>query len=152
MIWIGFIISIIAFEWVMKRKMDQTLKVNESIPIWNGKIILKKYYNKGIAFDRFSKYPKLIIGITSTFIIGLFAWLIVLLGTPKQLIKKFALSLLLGGAISNLLDRITKYYVMDYFSFSWKKIRHIVFNIADFCIFIGSILLFFLFLKEGKAD
>jgi len=51
------------------------------------------------------------------------------------------LSLLLGGGGSNLYDRITKGYVVDYFSFRtpWRWLNRIVFNISDFCIFFGSI-------------
>lgn len=150
MIWIAIIIFIVLFEWFQKRRMDKKLKFNETIKIWNGKILLKKYYNKGAALDIFSKHPKWILNITLAFILGLFYWFQKTLYMPKQYTKKLALSLILGGAISNFIDRLTKHYVIDYFSFSWKKIRHIVFNIADFCIFIGCILIVFISFKEKK--
>ena len=150
MLWISIILCIVLFEWRNKKKMDQNLKFNQSIEKWNGRIILKKYYNKGAALDTLSKHPKLLIRITMGFILVLFFCLLKIIRTPKQYTKKLAFSLILGGAISNFLDRITKHYVIDYFSFSWKKIRHIVFNIADFCIFIGSMLLILVSLKEKK--
>ncbi|MDE7359775.1 MAG: signal peptidase II, partial [Lachnospiraceae bacterium] len=56
---------------------------------------------------------------------------------------KAGLALLLGGAYSNTYDRLTRKYVVDYVSFPVKnrRIRRIVFNISDFCIMIGALLL-----------
>ena len=51
--------------------------------------------------------------------------------------------LLLGGGISNIAERVLRGYVTDYFSFCRalpKKLRRLVFNIADMCIFIGAVL------------
>lgn len=148
MIWYGIIASIVAFEWNMKKKMDKKLDFEHSIKRWNGKLILKKYHNKGAALDLFSQHQEKLIFGTCGLILGLLFWLHQLVKVSGQGMRKLALSFLLGGAISNAWDRITKHYVVDYFSFSWKKIRHIVFNIADFFIFIGSLLLVISFLKE----
>jgi len=53
---------------------------------------------------------------------------------------KMSMALLLGGAYSNLYDRMKREYVVDYFGFNVKnqKLRSIVFNISDFCIMIGA--------------
>ena len=53
------------------------------------------------------------------------------------------LALLLGGAYSNTYDRLTRKYVVDYVSFpvKSKRFRRIVFNVSDFCIMIGALLL-----------
>ena len=51
-------------------------------------------------------------------------------------------TLVWGGELSNLNERITKGYVTDYFSFNVKseKLRRIVFNISDMCIAVGAVL------------
>lgn len=56
---------------------------------------------------------------------------------------KAGLAFLLGGAYSNTYDRLARKYVVDYVSFPVKnkKIRNIVFNISDFCIVIGALLM-----------
>lgn len=56
---------------------------------------------------------------------------------------KLGLSFLLGGAFSNTYDRLSRSYVVDYFSFNspWKRLNRIVFNLSDFAILIGSLLL-----------
>ena len=65
--------------------------------------------------------------------IALIALLILILGA----------GLLLGGRLANLYDRTFRGSVTDYLRFPtlpWKKIRSLVFNLADFCIFFGAAL------------
>ena len=54
--------------------------------------------------------------------------------------------MILGGAWSNVWDRITRKYVVDYFSFHTKcrKLERVVFNLADMFIFLGGFLVIFL--------
>ena len=61
---------------------------------------------------------------------------------PGHCLSKTGASLLVGGGLNNLLDRYTKGYVVDYvkFNFGPKWMRGIIFNISDFCIFIGAFL------------
>ena len=56
---------------------------------------------------------------------------------------RVGLSLLLGGGFSNTYDRLKRKYVVDYVSFNvkWKGLRKIVFNVSDFCIMIGALLI-----------
>ena len=47
------------------------------------------------------------------------------------------------GSASNLIDRFTRGYVVDYFSFNKfvpKRIKETVFNIGDICILIGVVI------------
>ena len=64
---------------------------------------------------------------------------------------KAGLAFLLGGAYSNTYDRLVRKYVVDYVSFPVKnkKLRSIVFNISDFCIMIGALLMVLGSVKEG---
>ena len=50
------------------------------------------------------------------------------------------MSMMVGGGLSNLWDRIYKKHVVDYIRFDtpWKRFSRIVFNISDFFIFIGA--------------
>lgn len=69
-------------------------------------------------------------------------------------LEKISLALILGGAISNLIDRIVYAYVRDFIYL--KFINFAVFNIADMSITIGAILiiisLLFFQKKETKDD
>lgn len=59
------------------------------------------------------------------------------------------MAILTGGALSNLYERCRNGYVVDYIRFHspWKRLNRLVFNLADFFIFIGSALIVL-----GKKD
>ena len=61
-------------------------------------------------------------------------------------------SLILGGAVGNLIDRIFRGYVVDFISFTLFKREMSIFNVADMYITIGVILLIYIVLKEGKYE
>jgi signal peptidase II len=63
----------------------------------------------------------------------------------KQKTMQIGFALILGGAISNLIDRAFLRYVVDYIDFSFFP----TFNIADSCITVGGILII-LFLWKGE--
>lgn len=66
----------------------------------------------------------------------------------EKFLPRFALALILGGAIGNLIDRVLFGQVTDFIDFGWWP----VFNIADMAVSIGMVLLIILVLfdKEGK--
>lgn len=66
----------------------------------------------------------------------------------EKFLPRFALALILGGAIGNLIDRVLFGQVADFIDFGWWP----VFNIADMAVSIGMALLIILVLfdKEGK--
>lgn len=70
-------------------------------------------------------------------------------------VLKLAFSFIIGGACSNVYDRIVRKYVVDYFSFNTKlkKLKDIVFNISDMFIFLGTGLavLYAMFVDDKKG-
>jgi signal peptidase II len=62
-----------------------------------------------------------------------------LLAKKGNTLYKLGLSLILGGAASNVYDRIKRGYVVDYFSF--KFLKRVIFNLSDLFIFIGAVLI-----------
>ena len=57
-------------------------------------------------------------------------------------LARIGLSLILGGAIGNLIDRLTVGYVLDYVDVYWSGWHFWAFNVADASITIGAILVF----------
>ena len=55
--------------------------------------------------------------------------------------KKRMPTLTLAGGVSNLYDRMKRGYVVDYFSFQWKALKTVVFNLGDLFIFAGAFLM-----------
>lgn len=54
---------------------------------------------------------------------------------------KVAIALIIGGAIGNLIDRLTLGYVVDFLDFHWHGYHWPAFNVADSAIVIGVALM-----------
>lgn len=147
MIYILIVLVIFLTENKIKQYIEDNKVMHKSEKIFNGKIILERYHNRGIMLNYMQNNVQL-VKIICTSLLGILVILFALV-IPKKgnHLFKFGLSLLLGGAISNVYDRYKRGYVVDYFSF--KFLKKIVFNISDICIFMGSfIVAIYSFLKR----
>jgi len=85
------------------------------------------------------------------------AILIILLGLGYKLLKKndgyrvFFISLIILGAVSNLIDRIKDGYVTDYINIGFSGYSFPVFNVADIMVSLGAVGLLFWLYKKGKT-
>lgn len=140
MVWIGIVAVIVILEYIIKHYMDRKLKKDGDII--KGNLHFNRYHNKGMALNMLEKHKSIIFGIVGV-LIGFFLLLFVcVIRTSNRTLEKLGLSFLLGGAISNYIDRIQHGYVIDYFSLTrFKRLKHIVFNLADMCIFLGGFLI-----------
>ena len=145
MICLLIIIGIFLTDYIIKNNAEAGLK--EKREILQGKIILNKCHNTGAAFSLGEKNPSLVLVSSLLCVIVVTIYLIrryIVKGMgPLDIgIYEVGVSMFLGGALSNLYDRISKRYVVDYFSFNvrWPKLRNIVFNISDMFIFLGVLV------------
>jgi signal peptidase II len=69
---------------------------------------------------------------------------------PGQNTFAASLSLILGGAIGNLIDRLRMGEVVDFLDFHWYTLHWPAFNVADSAITIGVILLFIQMIRKGS--
>lgn len=126
----------------IKHYMDKNYTRKTKHPRMGGRIILEKYYNNGATLNLLSHRPQMmrLLHTIVLVIVGVFSYFLMRLsGRP---LEKTGIALLLGGGLSNLFDRYTKGHVVDYFHINIgpKYFRSIIFNISDFCIFIGALL------------
>ena len=77
--------------------------------------------------------------ITASAVGGILFWL---LQRKGHRMEKLGFSLTLAGALSNIYDRITRHYVVDYFSVNWGKFKKVIFNLGDLFIFLGGTIIF----------
>ena len=142
MFFIFLVILIIVGEWKLKNYFEGVYDFQKQTFIFKDMICLRKYHNYGAFLNIMEKKKKLlhIISIVFTLVISIF--FLLTLCCKGNHILKLGLSLLLGGAFSNTYDRLSRNYVIDYFSFCspFPKLNRIVFNISDFCIIIGTLL------------
>jgi signal peptidase II len=156
MIYIIIVLVIVIGEYNIKKYIEKNRELGERQEILNGNIIIRKHHNEG-AFLNFLGEKKEMLKTISCILLGLVSLLfIILLPRKGKKVFKLGLAFALGGAISNVADRIKRGYVVDYFSFNCKKLKSIIFNLSDIAIFLGSglILLSSLFtaIREGSTD
>jgi signal peptidase II len=104
---------------------------------------LVRAHNEGAAFSFLSDAGGwqrwFFTALSSVISLVIVVWLARL---PRQKINEaIALSLILGGALGNLYDRVTLGYVVDFLDFHWAGWHFAAFNVADMGISIGAALI-----------
>ena len=145
MIFVLIIFVVLSADLMIKKYMESKLAPGEEKPILHGRVILRKYHNKGFCLGIGKEQPRKVLWVSGAVILLVLINFIVELFRKGRHIKKIGMALLLGGAFCNWFDRLHQGYVTDYFSIKTKirKIRKLVFNLSDFCILIGTLLCFF---------
>ncbi len=109
--------------------------------------------NPGSAFGLFSSQTGARIGLS---VVGIFAVLGMIWMLRKarndQRILHWALALVCGGAVGNLIDRIYYGVVTDFVLWFYKTHEWPVFNIADVVLVVGVGLMFIDIQKEGRRE
>lgn len=132
--------------------IDQIIKISISnisnITIIKNFLNLTYVENAGAAFSILQSKRILLIIVAFVAIFLLYHYLI-----KNKDLKKIEIliySLLIGGIIGNLIDRIVYGYVIDYLEFIILNHYMPIFNFADICIVIGTILFLYETIKEDK--
>lgn len=87
------------------------------------------------------------LGVAATIFI---VWLLRRHG--HQTLFATALSLILGGAVGNVVDRLLHGYVVDFLQFHWNQWYYPSFNVADSAITVGAVLLVWDELRRVKRN
>ena len=105
--------------------------------------------NRGISFGIFSSLDaSFYLGILS-FLIS--AYIIFIIKTTDEFWEIIGLSLILGGALGNGIDRVINNYVIDFFDFHLNNFHWPAFNFADSFITVGGIIFFWrIFFKKPQ--
>ena len=136
--------------------LDQVSKriVVENIEIFANNLEISKYFNlvyvenRGVSFGMFSEHDKsFYFGILSMLVS---AYIIYLLAKSKDLIESLGLSLILGGAVGNGVDRLYYGYVVDFIDLHLNNLHWPAFNFADTFITFGAIVFVFSIISNKK--
>ena len=101
-----------------------------------GIVELRYVLNDGMAFSMLAGKQGILIGVTSLMLVGVLVWL---LRGDMPLLERISWTLVLGGGIGNLIDRVLNGVVVDYINLLFM--RFAVFNFADICVCVGVGLL-----------
>ncbi|MCU6496946.1 signal peptidase II [Rugamonas sp. A1-17] len=139
--WLGIAAIVILFDQLSKITITKTFQLGEEKVITSF-FNLVLAYNKGAAFSFLQNSGGWQRYFFTAIALGAAVWIIVLLKKHgSQRMFSWALSLILGGAIGNVIDRILYGHVVDFLDFHWGALGHFpAFNIADSAICIGAAL------------
>ena len=142
MFYILLVIIILLIEWKLKNYIEANFDFKKQEYHANKLVRIHKYHNPGAFLNLMQHKKRLLHGISIAFTLIIALVFMLTLFQKGNRVLKLGLALLLGGAFSNTYDRLSRNYVIDYVSFCtpWKKFNQIVFNISDFCILIGTLL------------
>ncbi len=151
---ITFCVSL-PLDLITKLIVDYNLTYADRIPVIEGFFYLTHVRNAGAAFGMFADAEPVLRRI---FFIGISVVAIgIILSFFRQLapgdrLSSLALGLILGGAVGNLTDRVTRDEVVDFLHFRlWGGYSWPDFNLADSFIVVGvAILILELLATEGE--
>ena len=129
----------VAVDQITKAITRSSMDLYDSISILGDFFRLTYVENSGIAFGiNFQGGPLIftILASVATVAVAWYFWQ----SQSAHFIHRLGLSLILGGAIGNLLDRYMFGKVVDFFHFSFGQYSFPVFNVADSCVTIGMVL------------
>lgn len=136
------ILSVLALDQLTKLIVRQLLPLHDSVKIIPGLLDFTHVRNTGAAFGLlnaadFPYKPAVMIGIAAIALVAIAAYG-AQLGFHERL-ARFGLSLILGGAFGNLIDRALVGYVVDFVDVYWRESHFWAFNVADAAITFGAI-------------
>lgn len=140
---LGIMGAIFFGDLIVKDHIEGTLVEGEERELFRGKLLLRKYHNRGMMLNLGQKRQKAVAMLSLSLVSIALVLFVITMGQRGNRLLQMGLSLLLGGAFNNTYDRLCRKYVVDYLSFGvrWKWFRRVVFNLSDFFIMIGAIMI-----------
>lgn len=140
---------IIVIDQITKWMIVRHLEIGQSIPVIGEFFQITSHRNRGAAFGILQDQRWFFVMITIAIIIGLI-WYMRKMWKERNYLFTLALSLVLGGAVGNFIDRLLTGEVVDFlkfrFQFQWFgssiDYTYPIFNVADSAIVIGVALIF----------
>ena len=143
-----YIISLILIivDQFIKAVVSYKMHLYETFPLFKGILDINLVHNTGAAFSflQGGRILFIIIAILVVLLLSIYIHNSEYVDGKKIIVY----SLLLGGIVGNLIDRIIHGYVIDYISFTIVNYKFPVFNFADSCIVIAVIIAIIITIRE----
>lgn len=150
--WSSFSLLLILLDQITKAMVVVNISRFESVPLLPF-LELTHQRNPGAAFSFLANASGwqrwFFIGLAGVVSVGILVWL-QQINPRRQRLLAVGLSLILGGAIGNVIDRLRHGFVIDFIHLHWQSWSFPAFNIADSAITIGAVLLIIDALLEGR--
>jgi len=143
-----FLITAVFFliDLLVKNLLSLSLVYNTPYYLIPNFLSLRLVHNTGIAFGLFQGSGLFLVLLNVGILSFIFFWVF---RRRKSLgfLKVFFISMIIGGAVGNLYDRVSLGFVIDYIDLGWWP----VFNLADSFITVGCCLFLLVSFSEGRG-
>lgn len=143
MLWFLIGTLCLVIDQLSKIYIVNNFMTGQSIPVINRVFHITYHLNDGAAFSLFGGKTTFLTVAAIVIIVGilLYIWK----KKPTNNLEIFSFTLILAGAVGNLIDRISRGAVVDFLDFA--LINFPVFNFADCFVVVGGVLFFIYVLK-----
>jgi signal peptidase II len=147
-------LAVIVLDQIVKAMVRSRLMLHESITVIPGFFDLTRVHNTGAAYGflngvDFPFKTALLACVATAALIGLTLYAVKL--DRNQVLTRAGLTLVIGGAAGNLIDRVTAGYVLDFVDLYRGNWHFWAFNVADSAISIGVVLMILELLGLGRT-
>jgi signal peptidase II len=152
-LWLGIALVVVLLDQYAKALIVGSIRLDVEAHYVTSFFDVVWRNNPGMAWSLFAK-----LGGARWILSGLAAvasvFIVYLLATrPHQKLFAFALAMILGGAVGNLVDRLVRGSVVDFISLHWRDVYAFpAFNLADSAITLGAICLILDELRRVRKD
>ena len=136
-LWLASVV--IVADQVTKWIVQTSMALQDSTPVLGDFFRLTYIHNSGAAFGLKIGPPFVHTAISIVALLAL-VWLFRSVPSDNRIMRP-ALSMVLGGALGNIIDRVRLGMVVDFFDVGIGALRWPVFNVADSCVTIGILLI-----------
>lgn len=141
------VLLLAAIDQVSKYFVLDLLRFSNAVILIDNFLRLNYVENRGAAFGILQNQQLFFIVVTSMVILAVVVYRIRYKGFSKA--ANFSLDLIIAGAIGNLADRVRLNYVVDFIDVNfWGYYDFPVFNFADICVVVGTLLLALLIILD----
>ena len=150
-VWLA--VLLIVADQVSKAAVRAYIPLYDTVEVIPGFLNLTHALNTGAAFgflDRLEfAYKTVLVSLLATAALGAIIFYAMTLGSETRL-SRWALTLVVAGAVGNLIDRVAAGAVVDFVDVYFGTWHFWAFNVADTCISCGAVLLIFDMLRTGS--
>ncbi len=152
-LYLFFMAGLLVCDQVSKSIVSHYVPYGGHINVIKGFFNISHVHNRGAVFGIFNRPGNSLIFVILT-LASLIAFAVIIYlfikVPPSERFLKFTFSLIIIGALGNLLDRLLRGHVIDFLDFYINGLHWPSFNMADSCLTIGAVLMAYVLLfKRG---
>ena len=151
-LYVFLVILLVTVDQFIKKIVDTEMEFNSIKPVIPGFFSLHYVRTTGSAFSLFADKDWGIYFLSGmSLVLGILIFVLMLIAASRSMkLISFAFCLLASGALGNLVDRVWLKYVIDYLRFDFGTYTFPIFNFADICAVVGTILLICIIIFGSK--